>query len=71
MCGANPCASPSCTWSREHLLQCEAKAVMRLPREKRVEYYAAVLKKRGKEATEDLRNRVNAAWKASQLVMAG
>ena len=67
MCGASPCTSPSCTWSREHLQQCEAKAVMRLPREKRVEYYAAVLKQRGKAAMEDLRSRVNAAWQASQL----
>lgn len=65
MCGPNSCESPQCTWSEAHRAACEARTVMRWPRENRASYYAEVKKKRGEKARADLVAAVNAAW-ASQ-----
>lgn len=45
---------------------CEARHVMRWPREKRANYYEDVLKKRGPAALAELKRRVGAAWKTNQ-----
>ena len=66
MCGKAPCDRQNCTRSREHLKDCEARLVMTWPAEKRATFYAEVLKKRGPEATAELKQRVGEAWKKSQ-----
>lgn len=49
--------------SIEHLRNCEARTVMRWPKERRQSFYARVLKHRGKSGLNDLKERVNEQWK--------
>lgn len=62
MCGKAPCDSANCTWGEKHRKECEAREVMRWPREKRVEYYANVKKCRGETAAQELINNVREQW---------
>lgn len=62
MCGANPCESPTCTWSESHRAACEALAQLTKPKEARAAYYALVLKHRGQQALDALRAEVNRQW---------
>lgn len=62
MCGANPCESPTCTWSESHRAACEALAQLTKPKEARAAYYALVLKHRGQKSLNELRAEVNRQW---------
>lgn len=62
MCGRKPCDSPSCTWSEAWRAECEARYVMRLPKQQRQEYYRAVAEKRGEKAAHRLVADVNRLW---------
>ena len=42
---------------------CEARTVMRWPKDRRQSFYAKVLKHRGKTGLNDLKERVNEQWK--------
>lgn len=66
MCGRSPCDKPNCTWSRAHLVACEARGVMTWPKETRAEFYELVQKHRGPAALAELKQGVSQAWKASQ-----
>lgn len=66
MCGAKRCDKPNCTWGENHRRECEARTVLRWPREKRTEYYADVKKRRGDAAAQELIRTVRAEWEKSQ-----
>ena len=66
MCGVKPCDKPNCTWGEKHRRECEARSVLRWPREKRTEYYADVKKRRGNAAAQELIRAVRAEWEKSQ-----
>lgn len=66
------CLCPSCTdtpdfrYSLQHMRECEARTVMGWPKDKRLEFYAGVKKKRGDKAMNDLIAEVKKQWKEKQ-----
>lgn len=66
MCGRAPCEKASCTWSEQYRAQCEAKTVMRWPKEKRQAYYQKVAKTRGEAAAQALIAAVRQEWKEGE-----
>lgn len=66
MCGPRPCDKPLCTWSEEWRAQCEARSVMRRPKEERAAYYADVKRYRGEKGLQDLIERVRNEWARQQ-----
>lgn len=69
MCGTARCDKPNCTWSEKHRRECEARTVLRWPREKRTEYYADVKKRRGDAAAQELIRNVREQWQKSQTLL--
>ena len=51
------------TWTHEHLRECEAREVMRWPRERRQAYYAKVKAARGEAGLRELVEAVNEQWR--------
>lgn len=51
------------TWTVEHLRACEAREVMRWPRERRQAYYAKVKAVRGEAGLRELVEAVNEQWR--------
>lgn len=66
MCGQSPCDKPDCTWSEAHRARCEARTVMRWPKQERSKYYGMVAEKRGRSAAQRLMADVSEEWKARQ-----
>ena len=62
MCGKAPCSLLACDWSQAHMLACEARFVINLPRDARIAFYDKATKIRGPEAVEQLKARVKAEW---------
>lgn len=46
--------------------ECEARQVLKWPKERRAKYYAMVVEKRGTAAAQALRDAVNVEWKRRQ-----
>lgn len=66
MCGKAPCEKTDCTWSEQYRAQCEARVVMRWPKEKRQAYYRQVAKTRGEAAARALIAAVRREWKEGE-----
>ena len=54
------------TDEREHMLDCEARELLRWPKDKRLEYYKEIARRRGAESEKDLIRRVKLQWMAKQ-----
>lgn len=63
MCGALPCDKTDCTHGEAHRAACEARHVMRWPKERRKSFYAMVKKARGDKAAEKLVADVSDEWR--------
>ena len=63
------CQCPSCTdtqaktYTEQHRAECEARDVMRMPKERRDKYYSGVKKNRGEAAVLKLIEEVKRQWK--------
>ena len=64
MCGRSPCDKPGCTWSEAHRAICEASTVAAWEKQRRMDYYDDVRKKRGDDAARKLAAAVNEVRKA-------
>lgn len=51
---------------REHMRDCEARELLKWTKDKRLEYYKAIAKRRGAEAEKDLIRRVKIQWALQQ-----
>ena len=68
MCGADPCDKPGCTHSEQHRAACEARTVMRWPKQRRQDFYALVKKSRGEHAARKLAAEVSEQWKIGAAI---